>query len=119
MEQSGFLKEAVESGLLLEYRELAPVSDVWKCISSPTLPFISYPYEWSFEQLKDAALHTLLCMRSALRYGLVLKDATAYNIQFFGGRPIFIDHCSFEKREPFSPWAAFCNSASIFWRLLP
>ena len=114
MEQTGFLQEAVEQGFLLEFKEVSPLKDSWKCIKSPKLPFISYPYEWSFEQLKDAALHTLLGLKAALKYGLTLKDASAYNIQFYGGKPIFIDHLSFEKREPHSPWAAYLQFCKHF-----
>jgi len=114
MEHGGFLKEAVEQGLLLEFKEVLPLEDSWKCLKIPKLPFISYPYEWSFEQLKDAALHTLLCLRAALKYGLTLKDATAYNIQFYGGKPILIDHLSFEKRETHSPWAAYLQFCKHF-----
>jgi hypothetical protein len=54
------------------------------------IPFISYPYEWSFNQLKDAALVTLQIQKMALKYGMCLKDASAYNIQFRNGKPILI-----------------------------
>ena len=50
------------------------------------LPFISYPYEWSFSQLKDAALLTLDLHISALEHNFLLKDASAYNIQFVHGK---------------------------------
>jgi hypothetical protein len=114
MRQTGFLQEAVERGLLLEFKEVSPLKGSWKCIESPKLPFISYPYELSFEQLKDAALHTLLCLKAALKHGLILKDASAYNIQFYGGQPILIDHLSFEKRKPHSPWAAYLQFCKHF-----
>ena len=71
------------------------------------IPFISYPYEWSFSQLKDAALLTLEIMRIALGKGMALKDASAYNVQFLGCRPIFIDTLSFEPYQEGQPWVAY------------
>jgi ribosomal protein L11 methylase PrmA len=71
------------------------------------IPFISYPYEWSFNQLKDAALVTLQIQKMALKYGMCLKDASAYNIQFRNGKPILIDILSFEKYQEGKPWVAY------------
>ena len=69
--------------------------------------FISYPYEWTFGQLKDAALLTLDLQGDAERSGLTLRDASAYNIQFDRGRPILIDSLSVERRTGDEPWAAY------------
>ncbi len=55
------------------------------------IPFISYPYEWSFEALKAAALHHLDLQLDLLERNFVLSDASSYNIQFIGPKPIFID----------------------------
>jgi hypothetical protein len=71
------------------------------------LPLISYPYEWCFGQLRDAALLTLELQRRALAAGMRLKDASAYNIQFDAGRPILIDTLSFEEGDPTQPWPAY------------
>ena len=71
------------------------------------IAYVSYPYEWSFSQLKDAALLTLEIQRIALDHGLILKDASAYNVQFHNGRPIFIDTLSFEKYVEGRPWVAY------------
>ncbi|HEX6656320.1 MAG TPA: SAM-dependent methyltransferase [Candidatus Limnocylindria bacterium] len=71
------------------------------------LPLISYPYEWSFSQLREAALATLELQRRALAAGMRLKDASAYNIQFDAGRPILIDSLSFEAGDPREPWPAY------------
>jgi ribosomal protein L11 methylase PrmA len=71
------------------------------------VPFISYPYEWSFSQLQDAALATLRIQSLALDAGMTLKDASAFNIQFLGGRPVLIDSLSFERREADAPWVAY------------
>jgi hypothetical protein len=72
------------------------------------VPFVSYPYEWCFGQLKDAALLTLNVQRDALRFGMSLKDASAYNVQFWrGSRPVFIDTLSLERYVEGAPWVAY------------
>ncbi len=71
------------------------------------MSFISYPYEWSFGQLKDAALATLSIQKRALQYGMSLKDASAYNIQFQNGKAALIDTLSFEKYPEGEPWVAY------------
>lgn len=76
-------------------------------IKPERIPFISYPYEWCFSQLKDAARLTLQIQKYSLGKGLSLKDCSAYNIQFFRGRPILIDSLSFERYQEGEPWAAY------------
>lgn len=113
-EKSGFLDEAIHQGKLLAFAEIAPLEGSWKTLEIERLPFISYPYEWSFGQLKDAALLTLDLMQLAMKHGLVLKDASAYNIQFHNGKPVFIDHLSFEVRRTGEPWAAYLQFCKHF-----
>lgn len=79
----------------------------YKVIRPEVIPFISYPYEWSFSQLKDAALLTLACARAALEKGMILKDASAYNIQFVNGKPLLIDTLSFDIYHEGVPWHAY------------
>lgn len=79
----------------------------YKIIKPETIGFISYPYEWSFSQLQDAALLTLRVQRLALKHGMILKDASAYNIQFYKGKPVFIDTLSFEVYREGEPWTAY------------
>src|SRR3954454_15970500 len=69
------------------------------------LPFVSYPYEWTFGMLRDAALLQLDLELQALEEGLTLKDATPYNVQFRGSAPVFIDVGSFERLREGEPWA--------------
>ena len=78
------------------------------------VPFISYPYEWSFDMLRDAALLELEILERCLRHGWILKDATAYNVQFLGARARFIDVLSFAPVQTGEPWAGY----SQFCRLL-
>lgn len=109
---SGLLDDLVKDNLLINHKEVTNKvglqnKDGYKIIQPEIINFISYPYEWSFSQYKDAALTTLEIQRRALAKGMVLKDASAYNIQFYNGKPIFIDTLSFEKYEEGEPWVAY------------
>ena len=74
-------------------------------LEHPRLPFISYPYEWSFSALQAAALLHLDIQLAALKKDVTLTDATAYNIQFVGPKPIFIDSLSFRRYTDGEYWA--------------
>ena len=78
------------------------------------LSFISYPYEWCFEQLKDAALLTLRIVKISIEKGMILKDATPLNIQFRNGKPVFIDTLSFQKYDEKIPWIAYRQFCETF-----
>ncbi len=78
-----------------------------KMLAPEVIPFISYPYEWSFGELRDAALLTLNIHMAALETGMILKDASAYNVQFINGAPIFIDTLSFDIYTEGAPWIAY------------
>lgn len=82
-------------------------AQMWKMLEVEKVPFLSYPYEWCFHQIQDSAILTLKIQLAALQHGMTLKDASAYNIQMFRGRPIFIDILSFEKYEEGTPWKAY------------
>ncbi len=111
MMQSGLYERLVKSKRLIPHAEVAvpPARPdlAYKVIQPERVEFISYPYEWSFSQLKDAALLTLSIQKIALEKGLSLKDASAYNIQFHHGRPILIDSLSFEAYPEGQPWVAY------------
>ena len=84
--------------------------DIW--LEHRALPLVTYPYEWSFECLKQAACLTLDLLADALRNGYTLKDASAFNVQFIDSRPIFIDVLSFAEYEdgaPFLGYKQFCE----------
>jgi hypothetical protein len=85
----------------------AESESAYKVIQPERVPFISYPYEWSFSQLKDAALATLSIQRRALKADMSLKDASAYNIQFVRGKATLIDTLSFEIYREGQPWVAY------------
>jgi ribosomal protein L11 methylase PrmA len=101
----------VESGLLVPHTEagldLAQSEGVYKVIQPNFIKFISYPYEWSFGQLKAAALATLEIQRIALKFNMSLKDSSAYNVQFLDGNPILIDTLSFETYRENAPWVSY------------
>lgn len=108
---SGLYRKLVEKGWLIPHRELeAPAADpdlAYKILQPQALDFVSYPYEWCFSQLKDAALLTLAILKLALEFGGILKDSSAYNIQFQGGRPLLIDTLSFTRYAEGSPWDGY------------
>ncbi len=108
---SGLYEKLVKLGLLIPHVETgqAPAQSeaAFKVIQPERVPFISYPYEWSFSQLKDAALATLSIQKRALKLGMSLKDASAYNIQFLRGKAALIDTLSFETYKAGEPWMAY------------
>lgn len=104
--QSGLYAELTDKELLITHEETVN-DEGYKTIKPQLIPYISYPYEWAFEQYRDAALLTLNIAKVSLEYNMCLKDATAYNIQFLGYKPIFIDTLSFEKYEEDKPWVAY------------
>ena len=115
---SGLYKKLAESGDLVVHEEvdsrLSPDGRALRVIQPERVGFISYPYEWSFSQLKDAALLTLRLQKAALRHGMSLKDATPYNVAFAKGRPVWIDTLSFEVEIPRSPWVAYRQFCEMF-----
>jgi hypothetical protein len=112
--KSGLYDALVADGLLLPHEDLGPAEDGAVVIRPERIPMVSYPYEWCFSQLREAALVTLRVQRAAMRRGMSLKDASAYNIQFRGGRPVLIDTLSFEVRRP-GPWVAYRQFCQHFY----
>jgi ribosomal protein L11 methylase PrmA len=113
---SPLFADLVDRNWLLPSRELDPRSNAAGAgadflLEHPRLPFVSYPYEWSFSLLKRAALLQLDLLLVALEHGFTLSDATAYNVQFIGSEPRFIDHLSFRRYREGEIWGAhrqFC-----------
>ena len=90
-------------------------SEAWAAIlKHEPIPFISYPYEWTFGMLKDAALLHLDLMRAALEEGMILKDSSAYNVQWRGAQPVFIDIPSFEVLAKGQPWVGYRQFCELF-----
>jgi hypothetical protein len=78
------------------------------------IPFVSYPYEWTFSMLKDAALLQLDLLLASLEHDMVLKDSTPYNVQFKGARPVFVDVGSFERMREGEPWVGFRQFCMLY-----
>jgi ribosomal protein L11 methylase PrmA len=110
---SGLYQKLIDEKLLVPHKEIKDTKKFgehkkrYKVIQPDLVPFISYPYEWTFHQLKDAALLTLKVQKIALEYGMILKDSSAYNVQFIGKRPVFIDTLSFWRHTEGDPWEGY------------
>jgi hypothetical protein len=108
---SGLYGELTKAGWLVTHDEVEPAEvgalSAYKVLMPEPVPFISYPYEWSFSQLKDAALLTLQVQKLSLQFGMWLKDSSAFNVQFSKGRPLLIDSLSFEAYEEGRPWVGY------------
>ena len=107
--QSGLYETLTTQNILVQHEEVLHPKQpgTYKTLKPEVVPFISYPYEWSFSQLKSAALTTLKIQLLALEHGQSLKDASAFNIQFMNGKAIFIDTLSFETYKEGAPWVAY------------
>jgi hypothetical protein len=109
--QSGLYDELVDKGLIISHEDVSDEFELkqpaYKILQPLPISFISYPYEWCFSQLKNAALTTLQIQEIALEFGMSLKDSSAYNIQFVQGKPVLIDTLSFEILQVGEPWIAY------------
>ena len=115
---SGLLRELITSNRVINTTEVplkllcGVPGEPRYILEHPTLPFISHPYEWGFAALKSAALLQLDLLRDTMAYDVTLSDASAYNIQFQGTEPIFIDALSFRRYREGEYWLAhqqFCD----------
>ncbi len=104
---TGLYDELVSAGRLVPHEEVPPDDGAYRTLRPLRIPFVSYPYEWSFGQLRDAALLTLDVQDAALERGLILKDASAYNVLLNDGRPVHVDTLSFARRRPGQPWLGY------------
>ena len=114
--QSGLYEALTGANLLIKHSEIAAENPDGKSVENggpakllrpEQLQFIAYPWEWSFSQLKDAALATLAIQKTAIERGMTLKDSSAFNIQFVDARPVLIDTLSFSSYHAGSPWVAY------------
>lgn len=109
--ESGLYQVLTDTGLMVAHEEVGidsgKTEDAYKVLKPDKIDFISYPYEWCFSQLKDAALTTLAIQKKAFDFGMTLKDSSAFNIQFSRGKPILIDTLSFEKYRKGQAWPAY------------
>ena len=108
---SGLYECLAAEGLLIQHEEVSepPLEPErsYRLLLPEQIPFVSYPYEWCFSQLKEAALATLKIQRLAVEQGMSLRDASAFNLQFLRGRAVFIDTSSFERLPENQPWVGY------------
>jgi hypothetical protein len=116
--QSGLYQALTRKGWLVPHEatgENLTGSDEWhETLLPQQIGRISYVREWSPGQLKDAALLTLNILETAIAHGMILKDASPYNVQFVDGRPLFIDSLSFERYDETKPWVAYRQFCECF-----
>ena len=118
--QNQILEKSIENKFLVKTKVLSNEEKIKynldqkkKILEHETIPYISYPYEWSFSQLKEAAIFHLDFNLFLLKHNFTLIDASAYNIQFVGNKPIFIDVLSLKKYDDGSAWGGhkqFCEN---------
>ncbi len=116
--KTGLYDELTTNGWLIPHQEIAHDAGFdlpeGRTILPEQIPFISHPYEWSFAMWQDAALLTLQIAGASLKKGMLLKDATPFNVQFLHGKPVFIDTLSFERYEQGKPWIAYRQFCECF-----
>ncbi|MFU8831204.1 MAG: hypothetical protein ACNA7J_03515 [Wenzhouxiangella sp.] len=109
--KSGLYDHLRKRGWIIGHSEVevppANVDTAWRIIAPERIRFVSWPYEWSFGQWKDAALTTLDIQLAAIDHGMILKDASAYNIQFQHGKPLLIDTLSFGRYSEGQIWEGY------------
>ncbi len=114
LKENGVFDTLSRKGLLIPHKEnQASAKEI--ILTPEVIPFITNPYEWSFEQYKQAALLTLKIQKYALTKGFILKDASAYNVTMYKGKPIFIDTLSFDFYEQDTPWRAYKQFITHFF----
>lgn len=116
--KSGCYDHLVKKNLLVSHTIVNDVTtgagEPYLVLRPDQIPFISYTYEWCFSMLKDAALLTLDLLKEGLNYGVILKDATFFNIQWKDSKLVWIDTLSFEKYDETKPWIAYRQFCECF-----
>ncbi|NHZ48034.1 class I SAM-dependent methyltransferase [Nitratidesulfovibrio liaohensis] len=115
--ESGCYAACIEQKLLLPHEDVSVAfacAEGEKVLLPEQISCVSYPYEWSFSQLRSAALCTLEILQLALAHNLTLKDASAYNVTWHHGRMIFLDTLSFTVYNEGQPWAGYRQFCSHF-----
>lgn len=114
LSESGFFNKLFKNELLIPHEEISKTEDK-VIIKAEKIPFVTYPYEWSFNMYKEAALLTLKLQKYSLENGFSLKDASAFNVTFHKGKAIFIDTLSFDFYIEDTPWRAYKQFITHFF----
>lgn len=111
LHSSGLFDTLIDQRLLVPHKDVDidpfDPNQAYKVIQPEPIPFLSFPYEWCFSALKDAALTTLAVQQLALQHDMILKDASVFNIQFLEGKPVLIDSLSFQHWHAGRPWDGY------------
>jgi len=108
LSSKAFFTKLLEQGDVIGTRRATEPAESWSAaLEHDRIPFVSYPYEWSFGMLRAAALLQLSILGAALKEGMILKDASSYNVQFQGAHPVFIDIPSFVRLEAGEAWTGY------------
>jgi hypothetical protein len=108
--ESGLYQELTQKELLIEHQEIEVDTDdpkVYKLLLPTQIPFQSYPFEWSYTQWRKSILAYLRINHIALKYGMILKDATPYNFYLSGGKSVMFDSSSFMFFNENDSWIAY------------
>ena len=103
---SGFYDTLIQNDLLIPHKEVDR-NETQIVIQPDFVKFFTYPYEWSFNMYKEAALLTLKLQKYSMEQGYSLKDASAFNVTFHNGKAVFIDTLSFDFYQEDQPWRAY------------
>jgi hypothetical protein len=122
LSSKNFFKQGLESGAIVHTEpddsvavDTSDLPEPWHAyLRHERLPFVTYPYEWPFDMLKDAALLQLDLLEQSVKEGMILKDSTPYNVIFRGAQPVFIDIPSFEKLKKGDPWIGYRQFCELF-----
>ena len=117
LEETAFFERHRAAGRIVDTRlveDAEGLPEAAGVLEHARIPFVSYPYEWTFGMLKDAALLHLQLLRDALAEDMILKDSSAYNVQWRGARPVFIDVPSFEPLGRGQPWVGYRQFCELF-----
>ena len=113
-----FFTQAIRDGHIIGTKVADPVPpgipDAAQVLKHDRVPYVSYPYEWTFSMLQDAALLHLDLVRSGLNDGIITKDGSSYNVQWIGSQPTFIDVGSFEPVRDGEPWFGYRQFCQLF-----
>ena len=114
----GIYDKLIRKGLLLPHEQtkiqaFCPKETLY-CLSYQKIPLVSYPWEWSFSMLKDAALIHLDMMEILVPEGFWLRDANAFNVQFDGSSLKMIDTLSIGRRMKDTPWIGYQQFCAHF-----
>jgi len=121
LETTLFYKYFLNKKKIIVSQEIKPSAQILKYgnghkyfLSHEKIPFISYPYEWTFSMLKEASLLQLRLLQNAIKENMILKDSSPFNIQFVASKPVFIDIPSFEKLRKNEPWVGYNQFCMLF-----